>query len=124
MPIYEYKCPQCNNVFEEWTTSYAETAPCPNCNEVAIQIISNTSFVLKGGGWYVTEYGNKKNVNEETGASSSSSNAEQKTEKNEPANKNSTEQSSTSESKASEKTETKPAKTSTSSSETSNTTPV
>ncbi len=63
MPIYEYSCPQCDNVFEEWVKSHegAQEAPCPQCGTQAIQIISNTSFVLKGGGWYVTEYGNRKN---------------------------------------------------------------
>ncbi len=63
MPIYEYKCPQCENIFEEWVRSHTGTehANCPHCQAIANQIISNTSFVLKGGGWYVTEYGNRKN---------------------------------------------------------------
>ncbi len=63
MPIYEYKCQQCDNIFEEWIKSHVgtEQADCPNCGAVSKQIMSNTSFVLKGGGWYVTEYGNRKN---------------------------------------------------------------
>lgn len=63
MPIYEYKCPQCNTVFEEWVKSH-DTGPqnCPDCGTAAPHIVSNTSFVLKGGGWYVTEYGNKKST--------------------------------------------------------------
>ncbi len=63
MPIYEYSCSKCNNVFEEWSKSHtdSEQATCPQCGVVASQIISNTSFVLKGGGWYVTDYGNRKN---------------------------------------------------------------
>lgn len=60
MPIYEYRCAQCQNVFEEWLKSFDDDAPnCPNCGGQAERIMSNTTFVLKGGGWYVTEYGNK-----------------------------------------------------------------
>jgi len=60
MPIYEYICPQCKQVFEEWVKSH-DTGPqdCPQCGTSSPHIVSNTSFVLKGGGWYVTEYGNR-----------------------------------------------------------------
>jgi putative FmdB family regulatory protein len=61
MPIYEYNCPSCGRVFEEWITSHETTPqPCPECGVQAPHIVSNTTFVLKGGGWYVTEYGNRK----------------------------------------------------------------
>ncbi len=61
MPIYEYRCQQCQNVFEEWLKSFDDEAPnCPSCGGQAERIMSNTTFVLKGGGWYVTEYGNHK----------------------------------------------------------------
>ncbi len=64
MPIYEYQCPQCQTIFEEWLNikDITDTAPCPECTTKAPRIISNTAFVLKGGGWYVTEYGNRKNT--------------------------------------------------------------
>ena len=59
MPIYEYTCPQCRKNFEEWLKSDddASTHPCPVCGTASPRIISNTTFILKGGGWYVTEYG-------------------------------------------------------------------
>ena len=59
MPIYEYKCPKCGKVFEEWTMHHdsPELKPCPACGENSHRIISNTSFLLKGRGWYATEYG-------------------------------------------------------------------
>lgn len=61
MPIYEYRCNACEQVFEEWLKSFDDTEPnCPVCGGHAERIMSNTTFVLKGGGWYVTEYGNHK----------------------------------------------------------------
>lgn len=66
MPIYEYQCPKCGEIFEEWVNigDAEETQPCPKCGAQARHIISNTSFVLKGGGWYVTDYGYRKNASE------------------------------------------------------------
>lgn len=62
MPIYEYRCDACDTVFEEWRRHADDITeePCPKCQTTAHRLISNTSFVLKGGGWYVTEYGNRK----------------------------------------------------------------
>jgi putative FmdB family regulatory protein len=62
MPIYEYICPHCHNTFEEWLKSDDSNAehPCPQCGKSAHRQISQTSFILKGGGWYVTEYGSHK----------------------------------------------------------------
>lgn len=69
MPIYEYRCTACGNLFEEWVKHFdsPEHEPCPKCGGDAARIVSNTSFVLKGGGWYVTEYGNHK-TDHESGA--------------------------------------------------------
>ena len=67
MPIYEYACPTCRNVFEKWLklSETTENAPCPKCGEPARRIISHTAFVLKGGGWYVTDYGYRKGASED-----------------------------------------------------------
>ncbi|MCL1915892.1 MAG: zinc ribbon domain-containing protein [Desulfovibrionaceae bacterium] len=61
MPIYEYRCPECHQVFEEWTkvVDDMEAPLCPVCDAPAERIISNSTFVLKGGGWYATDYGPK-----------------------------------------------------------------
>ena len=71
MPIYEYKCPKCQKVFEEWlkVSEVHESAACPACGAESRHIISNTAFVLKGGGWYVTDYGYRKNKPEESASS-------------------------------------------------------
>lgn len=59
MPIYEYCCSDCEQIFEEWQRKHdVDTAPCPVCGAEATRIMSNTSFVLKGTGWYVTDYAN------------------------------------------------------------------
>ena len=73
MPIYEYTCPNCQNVFEKWLkfSETTENAPCPTCGSWAQRIISNTAFVLKGGGWYVTDYGYRKGSREEGQAAAS-----------------------------------------------------
>jgi len=57
MPIYEYRCEKCG-VFEE-TQRITDPAleRCPTCRRKVRRLISNTSFQLKGGGWYVTDYG-------------------------------------------------------------------
>ena len=67
MPIYEYACPECRNVFEKWLklSETTENAPCPKCGGPARHIISHTAFVLKGGGWYVTDYGYRKGASED-----------------------------------------------------------
>ena len=61
MPIYEYTCPSCCKVFEEWVKTHdTSPQPCPDCGTQSPHIVSNTTFVLKGSGWYVTDYGNRK----------------------------------------------------------------
>ncbi|MCR5813199.1 MAG: zinc ribbon domain-containing protein [Desulfovibrio sp.] len=67
MPIYEYQCPKCGRTFEEWvkiSEAHGEEA-CPDCGTSSPRLISQTSFVLKGGGWYVTDYGYRKGVKED-----------------------------------------------------------
>ncbi len=60
MPIYEYQCPKCGNEFEEWQRiTDPGTADCPNCGGVSKRLISHSSFILKGTGWYVTDYARK-----------------------------------------------------------------
>ncbi|MFU8802486.1 MAG: FmdB family zinc ribbon protein [Bradymonadaceae bacterium] len=58
MPIYEYSCGSCEHVFEE-IQRFSDPDPeaCPECGKGPVRrLISNTSFHLKGGGWYDTNY--------------------------------------------------------------------
>ncbi len=60
MPIYEYRCEGCGTVFEKIQKGFDEhEETCPQCGGQASRIMSNTSFVLKGSGWYVTDYCNR-----------------------------------------------------------------
>lgn len=73
MPIYEYQCPKCQHVFEEMVSlsqAHGEE-PCPLCGAPSSRMISHTSFVLKGGGWYVSDYGYRKGIKEEGSSSAS-----------------------------------------------------
>ena len=73
MPVYEYQCPKCQHVFEEMVSlsqAHGEE-PCPLCGAPSPRMISHTSFVLKGGGWYVSDYGYRKGIKEEGSSSAS-----------------------------------------------------
>lgn len=58
MPIYEYMCRACGHEWErEQRITDAKIKTCPACKaRKAERLISQTSFVLKGGGWYSDLY--------------------------------------------------------------------
>ncbi len=62
MPIYEYYCKECGHEFEVMQKiTEGPLRKCEKCGRLkAKRKISHTSFVLKGSGWYVTDYGGKK----------------------------------------------------------------
>ena len=61
MPIYEYACASCGSEVEVWQKiSEKPKKVCPACGARKLErLISNTSFQLKGSGWYVTDYARK-----------------------------------------------------------------
>ena len=60
MPIYEYECPACCNVFEIFQRMTEEPLPvCPECAGPVKKLVSVSSFQLKGGGWYADGYSSK-----------------------------------------------------------------
>lgn len=63
MPLYEYTCEACGAHVEKLQNRGA-AAPeeCPKCSGKGTlhRGISKTSFHLKGGGWYVTDYAGAK----------------------------------------------------------------
>lgn len=54
MPIYEYRCQKCGAIIEKLQKINDEPlVTCAECNEDSLEKqISNTSFQLKGKGWY------------------------------------------------------------------------
>ena len=57
MPIYEYRCKGCKTEFELLQKITDEPlATCPKCGKQVGRLISQTSFTLKGGGWYKDGY--------------------------------------------------------------------
>jgi len=57
MPIYEYECEECGKQCEVIQKFADEPLSiCPECGGQMHKLISQTSFILKGNGWYVTDY--------------------------------------------------------------------
>ena len=58
MPIYEYECGKCGHQFErEQRMADPPIKTCPECKSRKVsKLISRSSFVLKGGGWYADGY--------------------------------------------------------------------
>jgi len=99
MPIYEYKCNKCG-VFEAMQgIKEAPLRKCPTCKSKVERQMSRGSFILKGSGWYATDYAKK------SAPSSTDSDSASTTEK--PATNGATASSSDSSSKPA--TEPKPA---------------
>ena len=66
MPVYEYGCLKCGKTHEIMQKfSDAPMATCPDCGATVKKLISNTSFVLKGTGWYATDYAAKKSTDKD-----------------------------------------------------------
>jgi putative FmdB family regulatory protein len=57
MPLYEYKCANCNqNIEIIQKFSDPPLATCPECGGSVSKVMSRTSFQLKGSGWYASDY--------------------------------------------------------------------
>jgi putative FmdB family regulatory protein len=115
MPIYEYQCQKCGTFEATQRITEDPLSKCPTCKGKVKKLISNTSFQLKGTGWYVTDYARKgKDASKaENGSSSSSSESKTETKESKTDGK---------ESKAASKKEPAPAKTESSSSSSTSTT--
>lgn len=60
MPIYEYRCGECEQVFEALQRVADEPLDtCRRCGGPAERIISSPAIHFVGSGWYVTDYARK-----------------------------------------------------------------
>jgi putative FmdB family regulatory protein len=60
MPLYEYQCAECGEIEEAIQKfSDAPLTRCRHCSGKLNKLISQSSFHLKGTGWYVTDYSKK-----------------------------------------------------------------
>jgi len=60
VPIYEYQCSKCGEIFEAFQKiNDKPLKQCKFCHSKVERLISQTSFQLKGGGWYLTDYARK-----------------------------------------------------------------
>jgi putative FmdB family regulatory protein len=61
MPIYEYECDNCGKQCE-MVQKFDDKplAICTDCGGHMHKLISHTSFILKGTGWYVTDYASRE----------------------------------------------------------------
>lgn len=101
MPIYEYECRNCGTFEMTQKITESPLRKCPTCKGKVKKLISNTSFQLKGTGWYITDYARKNNnvTKKDNGAAKPSSETT-KEAKTETSSKNSEKSSSTSSSTA------------------------
>jgi len=108
MPTYEYECPKCPRVFEvrqRITEPALET--CDRCGGPIHRLLSPAPFILKGGGWYVTDYpseARKKGTSSESGSKEPTS--KESTSK-EPTSKESSKDGGSAESKPAASSESK-----------------
>jgi putative FmdB family regulatory protein len=57
VPTYDYECDDCKRVYEVQQRISAEPLTvCQYCGGRIRRLLSAAPFILKGGGWYVTDY--------------------------------------------------------------------
>lgn len=77
MPIYEYRCQECDAITEAFVRSGKEPTECPQCGKSALsRLISRAGIIFKGSGFYVTDSksGSSSKSKTASGGESSTSN--------------------------------------------------
>ncbi len=74
MPLYEYKCAKCRNVFEVLQKfSDQPLTVHKDCGGALERLISPSVFQFKGSGWYVTDSRSKSSAVTDSAADSTDS---------------------------------------------------
>jgi putative FmdB family regulatory protein len=72
MPLYEYKCKACKQVFEVMQKfSDAPLTTHEGCGGAVERLISSPALQFKGSGWYVTDYARSSSATASEAAKSS-----------------------------------------------------
>ncbi len=97
MPIYEYQCEKCGTFEVTQRITERALSKCPTCKSRVKKLISNTSFQLKGTGWYITDYARKdKSATKSDNGTAKSTSETKKETKTETSSKSGEKSSSTS----------------------------
>lgn len=57
MPTYSYRCTKCERVFDSFhSMSCTDPQYCPVCGAVGTKLLSASSVIFKGSGFYSTDY--------------------------------------------------------------------
>jgi len=82
MPIYEYECSKCGHV-EEVLQKFSDKplSKCSLCSGKLRKLMSQSTFHLKGSGWYVTDYAKKSKTDNTSSDTKGTAKTETKTEK-------------------------------------------
>src|ERR1041384_5993747 len=90
MPLYEYKCERCGDVFEVMQKfSDAPVEVHEGCGGHVERLLSAPALQFKGTGWYITDYarqsGNGKDAGKSESKDTAASTDTKKTEPTKPA---------------------------------------
>jgi putative FmdB family regulatory protein len=108
MPIYEYKCDNCGEVFEVRQKFADEPVQVhEKCGGPVHRLMSTPSFQFKGTGFYVTDYGKGGNGSRKSDKESKESKEGKDSKESKPSTETKSETKSSTESKSSA--ESKPA---------------
>jgi putative FmdB family regulatory protein len=82
MPLYEYKCDKCGNLFEVMQKFSDEPLKThENCGGSVHRLLSAPALQFKGSGWYITDYAKSGGGKSEAGKSDATkSNGQSKSE--------------------------------------------
>jgi putative FmdB family regulatory protein len=82
VPTYEYQCEKCQRVFEvRQRITEPALSTCDVCGGRVKRLLSPAPFILKGEGWYVTDYPSEARKKAKEAEKSTSNGAGDKAEK-------------------------------------------
>ncbi len=91
MPLYEYKCEKCGELFEVRQKFADEPLRIhEKCGGLANRLLSVPALQFKGSGWYVNDYGKGSKGSGDTGVKTESSDKKDSADKKDSGDKKAT----------------------------------